>query len=631
MEKGNPHMNLADSRLDLLDNTSLSSDERALRRCRLASEFTHVGQYEAALEALGDLWRGVGERPGVEGLKPLTAAELLLQAGVLSGWLGSVRHISGVQERAKDLLSEALRAFKSERRHAKVSEAQYELGMCYWRLGAFDESRVVLDEALKGLGEQDTELKAQILVRHTLVEVWTGRYHDAWNVLERAREFFESCNDALKGKWHGQRAIVLMHLATTERRSDYTDRAIIEFTAAIHHYEQAGHERYCAINLNNLAFLLYKIGRYREAHENLDRAQRIFQLRKDSGILAQVNETRARVLVAEGRYAEANRIISGVIESFQKGGEHALLADAMTIQGVVWARLGKHDCSIQILRRAFSVAQDSGSFSNAGLAALSLIEEHGRERMSETSLYDAYRRADELLKGTQDADEIARLRACARLVTRRLVGPRLADEGFVLSEAVRAYEARFIREALEAEGGVITRTAERLGIRHQSLTHLLATRHKNLLALRIPAKARRRSIVRPGAAAKPGGGNHADGAAILHVEDDEAVADAVSDTLAAEGRRVDSCADAGSALKKMESDSPYALLIFDYDLPGLNGMELVRRARRLRHRRETPIVMLSAREVEAEAREAGVDVFLRKPEGIIELTSVVARLLSDKG
>ncbi len=498
-------MNLADTRLSLPDTASLSANDRALRRCRLASDATHVGRYEAAVEALDDIWRGIGERPRLDGLEPLTAAEVLLQAGVLSGWLGSARHLAGVQERAKDLLFEALRAFESEQQRAKASEAQYELGMCYWRLGAFDEARVVLDAALDGLGEGDAELKAKILIRHTLVESWTGRYHDAWRILEKASEFFEKCGDALKGKWHGQRAIVLMQLATMERRADYADRAIIEFTAAIHHYELAGHERYCALNLNNLAYLLYKIGRHAEAHENLDRAQRIFERRRDTGCLAQVNETRARVLVAEGRYAEAGRIISGVVESFRKGGEQALLADALTVQGLVWSRLGMHDASVQALRQAMRVAEDSGSFSNAGLAALTLIEEHGRERMTEPALYSVYRRADKLLRDTQDAEEIARLRACARLVMRRLVGPRLSDEGFVLPEAVREYEGKFIREALESEGGILSRAARRLGIGHQSLTHLLKNKHKQLLGLRTPAVPRRRSIMRREVATKAGG------------------------------------------------------------------------------------------------------------------------------
>lgn len=489
-------MNLADSRLKELDNPLLTRNERMLLRCRLASEFMHMGQYEAAREALGEIWQGVGKRPEVERLKPQTAAEVLLQCGVLSGWLGRVQHISGAQEKAKDLIFEALRTFKSQGQQPKVSEAQYELGMCYFRIGAYDEARVILDEALNGLGEKDADLRAKILIRHTIVEVWTGRYHDAWHILEKAREFFEASSDALRGRWHGQRGLVLRRLATAEQRADYADRAIMEFTAAIYHYEQAGHERYCANNLNNLAMLLYQLRRYEEAHENLDRARRIFERFNDTGNLAQVDETRARVLVAEHRFREANRIMSSVIQTFEQGAEYAMLADALTIQGVVWSKLGIYESSIHILRRAISVAQDSGSFTNAGLAALTLIEEHGQERLSETELYNVYGRADELLKATQDAEEIGRLRASARIVFKRLSVVRLSDAGFSLPEALHAFEARFIEQALKETGGTVTRAAQKLGMSYQTLAHLLNVRHKDLISKRTPVKKRRRSIIK---------------------------------------------------------------------------------------------------------------------------------------
>ncbi|HEY0545423.1 MAG TPA: helix-turn-helix domain-containing protein [Pyrinomonadaceae bacterium] len=489
-------MNLTDSRLKELENPALTHNERVLLHCRLASEFIHIGQYEVAREALSDLWQGVGIRPAVEKLKPLTAAEVLLQCGVLSGWLGSIQHLSGSQEKAKDLIFEALRRFKAQNQQSKVSEAQYEMSRCYFRLGAYDDARVFLDKALSGLEETDTDLKAKIFIRHSIIEIWTGRYHDAWNILERAREFFEASNDTLKGKWHGQKALVLQRLALTEKRADYADRSIMEFTAAIYHYEQAKHERYCGNNLNNLAMLLYQLGRYSEAHENLDRAQIIFERHNDAGDLAHVNETRARVLVAERHYKEANHLITGVIQMFEKGNEYGRLADALTIQGVVWSRLGLHENSIHILRHAMSIAQTSGAYSNAGLAALTLIEEHGKERLAATELYDTYRRADELLKDTQDTEEIARLRACAQIMSRKTIGVRLSDKDFVLPKVVQEYEARFIREALEAEQGVITRAAKRLGISHQTLINALKTRHRELLSLRTSPRKRRKNIIR---------------------------------------------------------------------------------------------------------------------------------------
>jgi DNA-binding response OmpR family regulator len=54
---------------------------------------------------------------------------------------------------------------------------------------------------------------------------------------------------------------------------------------------------------------------------------------------------------------------------------------------------------------------------------------------------------------------------------------------------------------------------------------------------------------------------------------------------------------------------------------------LIRRARRLPGRRRVPIIMLSASDVEAPARRAGADAFLRKPGGIVRLAETVARLL----
>lgn len=161
-------MNLTDSRLKELENPSLTHNERILLRCRLASEFIHVGQYETARAALGNLWQGVGRRPEVEKLKPLTAAEVMLQCGVLSGWFGSIQHISDSQEKAKDLIFESLRMFQAQRQPAKVSEAQYEISRCCFRLGAYDDARLFLDKALNELGEKDTDLRAKIYTRRLM-------------------------------------------------------------------------------------------------------------------------------------------------------------------------------------------------------------------------------------------------------------------------------------------------------------------------------------------------------------------------------------------------------------------------------------------------------------------------------
>jgi tetratricopeptide (TPR) repeat protein len=492
-----PHVNLTDERLKELNNPSLTENERILLRCRVAADLIHRGQYETAREALGGLWSGIGQRPPMRNLPPAVEAEVLLQCGTLTGWLGSARNVSGAQEQAKDMLSEAERKFRSQGMLKKASEAQYELGMCYWRLGSYEESRLVMLEALKPLTDADVELKAKILIRRTLVEAWENRYHEALSILKEAEPVFQSANDALKGRWHGQRAIIYLKLSATERRADYADRAIIEFTAAIYHYEEAKHERYCGTNLNNLAFLLYKLGRYGEAHEHLDRAQFIFTKLKDPGNLAQVDETRARILVAEKRYRDAERIIGGVIKTFEQGGESALLSDALAVQGVVWARLRAHEGSLEILREAIKVAEESGALTQAGHAALTLIEEHGAGwRLPREDLTAIFKRASNLLKDTQDLEDKERLLACAQVVIKRLSGMQIHDRNFTFYGAVHELEARLIEQALELEGGSITRAAERLGLKRQTLSNMLQVRHKKLFGKRTPPEKRLRSIIK---------------------------------------------------------------------------------------------------------------------------------------
>ncbi|MGA9997134.1 MAG: response regulator [Pyrinomonadaceae bacterium] len=624
-------MNIADERLQELDDLTLTRNQRALLRCRLAAEFIHKGQYELAQQALGAFWHGIGKRPSLKGLSIAAQAEVLLQCGSLTGWLGSARQVHDAQDKARDFLVEAIRIFSSQRLTARVSEAQYELCMCHWRLGAFDKTRTTLKEAIANAGD-NIDLKAKILIRRTMVEIWLGRYHDAWNILKEAQPFFENSNDAIKGRWHGQMGLVLRRLATAENRIDYSDRAIIEFTAAIYHYEQAGHERYCAINLNNLVMLLYKLGRFQEAHENLERAIRMIIRLKDDGLLTQVNETRVRVLIAEGRYEEAEKIITNVVITFEQGGESALLADALTIQGIALAKLEVYEKSISILRRAMKLAIDAGSPCNAAHAALTLIEEHA-ERLSVVELHKVYRRADELLKESQDAEDIARLRKCARVVTKRLYGPDVSSKNFKLSKAVRVYEERFIEQALELEGGSITRAARRLGIHHESLNYLLRKYHRNLLHKRKPVAQRKRGYVlreKPNKAscvAKKG----VEAVNVLYVEDNAVVAEAVRETLEVEGWSVETRVNGAAGLEEIRSAKPYHLVIVDYDLPVMSGLELVREVRRLAHRQHIPIIMFSASHVRREALNAGADLFLRKPEDIRLLAESILRLLSERG
>src|SRR5919205_231008 len=479
-------MNLADEQLRELDGASLSANERALLRCRAAAELMRAGHYEAACETLGGLWRGVGERPNVEGLDEAAAAEVLQLAGALSGWLGASRQSAGAQDAAKDLLSEAAAVFERRGETAKAAFARSDLALCYWREGAYDEARVLLARASSELAGADEERRAIVLLRWGTVEASAGRLHDAHGLLKGAAELLSaSDNHTLRGSLHNIHAITLRRLGALEPGGDYYDRAIIEYTAAVYHYELGKMGRHAALIENNLAFLLYKLGRYGEAHEHLDRAQTGYARLRDEGGLAQVSETRARVLIAEGQYREAGLEIAAAVRTLEQGGEAARLAEALTAQGVAWARMGNGESSVKVLRRAVEVAEAAGALNGAAAAALTLIEEHGEDRaVAAEELYGLYQRADGLLKGSQEAENIARLRACASVVMRRLGGARAAGANVPFFDAVHELEERLIEQALEESAGGVRRAAKFLGMHHQTRPAMPQTRHKRFQSKR---------------------------------------------------------------------------------------------------------------------------------------------------
>ena len=326
-------MNSKRDLLHHLTDENLSANQRAQARCQLAIQLETEGDYEAAREAMGELWQGIGERPLLVGLDEETKGVVLLRTGVITGWLGGAKQVRGVQESAKNLVTESIDIFEALQKRSRVAEGLIELACCYWREGAFDEGRVLLSDALHRLGESDIELRAKALLRLAIIEKDSKRFGDALRIHSEAAPLFEQLqNHCLIGSFHNDFAIVLRNLGSAENRQDYIDQALIEYAAAAYHFEQAGHIRYQACVENNLAFLFWKLQRCADAHKHLDRAQILFARLKDDLHGAQVDETRARVLLAEGRVLEAEKAARRAVRTFEAGDGVYLLAEALTTQ-----------------------------------------------------------------------------------------------------------------------------------------------------------------------------------------------------------------------------------------------------------------------------------------------------------
>lgn len=491
----------------------VSAEEDALLRCGRSKSYLDAGDYERAREAMGTLWRRAGERPAVEGLGARAAAEVLLQAGRLTSAIGGARRLEGAQEAAKNLFTEGALLFERLGDPQKVAESRAELGLCYWREGAFEEARAVLRSALDAPPGAGGEQRGSTLVRLAVVEFSARRYDAVLELLEEAAPLVESSgSDYLKGCFHNHRAVTFRALADSGDDAGMRDRALVEYAAASYHFEQAGHTRYHAHTENNLAILFNNIGRHEEAHQHLARARTLFATLKDTASVAQCDDTLARVLAAEGRLEEAERAASSAVRGLEDGDRLALLAEALTTLGVAQARRGRHEDARLSLTRAAETADAAGDRAGAGAAALALAEELSGH-MSAGELCETFARAHDLLKGSRDSATLARLTACARRAVGSLSAPgeefteteagaatgraEARWDGFSLKAEVLRYESELIGRALRDAEGVVSRAAKLLGFRHhQTFVALLNNRHKGLLHARKPIVPRRRSLVR---------------------------------------------------------------------------------------------------------------------------------------
>ena len=116
---------------------------------------------------------------------------------------------------------------------------------------------------------------------------------------------------------------------------------------------------------------------------------------------------------------------------------------------------------------------------------------------------------------------------------------------------------------------------------------------------------------------------------ILVVEDEEALATLLHYNLEKEGCRVDLCGDGEEALIRIDEKLP-DLVILDWMLPTVSGIEVCRRLRQRSSTRNLPIIMLTARGEETDrvrGLDTGADDYIVKPFLMSELTARVRAVL----
>lgn len=103
---------------------------------------------------------------------------------------------------------------------------------------------------------------------------------------------------------------------------------------------------------------------------------------------------------------------------------------------------------------------------------------------------------------------------------------------------------------------------------------------------------------------------------VLVIDDEPYVGRIIQLKLETGPYRVEVFADAREALSRLRSDMRVDLILLDIMMPFMNGFEVLTELRRLPHRSETPVIMLTAKGQETDrtrARSLGASDFLTKP------------------
>ncbi|MHC0036866.1 response regulator transcription factor [Pseudoneobacillus sp. C159] len=118
---------------------------------------------------------------------------------------------------------------------------------------------------------------------------------------------------------------------------------------------------------------------------------------------------------------------------------------------------------------------------------------------------------------------------------------------------------------------------------------------------------------------------------ILLAEDEEIIRMLIMDTLEDEEYQVDEAADGEEAMKLFAEDK-YDLLILDYMMPGLTGIEVIEKVREGHHNQTVKILMLSAKSQQYEQDKilsVGADEFMAKPFSPLQLIEKIKDIFNE--
>lgn len=224
--------------------------------------------------------------------------------------------------------------------------------------------------------------------------------------------------------------------------------------------------------------------------------------------------------------------------------------------------------------------------------------------------------------------------AALALIARGTIRPDLIVADYNLPNGMDGIEVTAkVRETLHHElpvivltGDITTGTLRRIASQNcVQLNKPIKPKELTQVIERLLPKSKSNTRVRVQPQAKAGA--HRDTPVIFIVDDDSEIREGIRSTFEAEGRKVEDYATCEAFLEAYRPGQEGCLLIDAY-LPGMSGLELLRRLNGMGHR--LPAIMITGNSdvpIAVEAMKAGASDFLEKPIGSTELLASVNRAL----
>ena len=197
------------------------------------------------------------------------------------------------------------------------------------------------------------------------------------------------------------------------------------------------------------------------------------------------------------------------------------------------------------------------------------------------------------------------------------------DETFLTTEEVLEYlqvNLRTVYRLIKAGKIPAVRVGRQWRFRKRDIDAWLDSQRMRSGGRTMPAASPAAAVVPRQAAERP---------RILVVDDESSIRDLLSKTLALAEYDVDTVPDGRSALEQLRLYA-YDLLIADLKMPGIDGLSVIREAKRLKS--DLPVIIITGYSTETAAIEAvnlGVSGYLTKPFRVPQVLAAAARAIGE--